>query len=414
MSLWDICVVGAGPAGLAFIHTLEGHDDDLAILVMDSGNILNVRDKTVGEDLIQGEGGAGLWSDGKFSFFPAGGPVYELHNILPAYQRLTDMFSMYEVDVPPFQNEASSLSSSSSSSVLAEEKFVQKAYPSFYLSLKEREQLIFKLSQHSLATFLFNVRMSHFTVDKDSGLIDVHLNSNINKVTCKHLVYAGGRFGPLGLPQSITTWQRVEFGVRIEVPSDLTLFNGETEAFIDPKFIHVDPESGTEYRTFCVCRNGSVVDTSFDGMWTCSGSSEMDGGIHNVGFNVRIKDPGLGHLVMQQIAICQAKKMLPFHQATFEDLQKVKGPFHFGDTAIYLIIKGLEKLREQFREFGHPDVRFSGPTLEGVGYYPDIDFKTLQLKAHRNVTVIGDSSGIFRGTIPALLSGIVVAQKFLK
>src|SRR3989338_8996912 len=98
---YDICVVGAGPAGLAFVHTLLGQHH-LSIVVIDAGSPLGLREKESSEDLIQGEGGAGLWSDGKFSFYPAGRPVYELIHARSAFEKLKETFSALDVKIPEF------------------------------------------------------------------------------------------------------------------------------------------------------------------------------------------------------------------------------------------------------------------------------------------------------------------------
>ena len=405
--IYDICIVGAGPAGLACAYALRNRND-LKILVIDSGKSLEERNKDHGEDLIQGEGGAGLWSDGKFSFYPAGGPVYSVANAHPAYDQLTTLFRDYDIDIPEFPQ----LESVGSSTSLQTEHFVQKPYPSFYLSLHDRESLIMKLSRETNAHFMYDTRMTSFHREMD-GSIRVEITPRY-EVYCMNLIFAGGRFGPSGgFKMPMKTYKRFEFGVRIEVPSHHVLFNGEADDFIDPKFIHVDEQTSVEYRTFCVCRNGSVVDTKFDNMWSCSGSSEIDAGIHNVGFNLRIKSNYKDHFDFLMTVLHQLGTDEPFHHATFEDLKHVKGPFHFGDEATDLIIKGLEKLREQFPVFASDDIRFSGPTVEGVGYYPNIDPTTLECVFNNQIMVIGDSSGIFRGTIPALLSGLAAAQKFL-
>lgn len=413
--IYDVCVIGAGPAGLAFAYALR-NQHNLKILVIDSGKKLEDRDKSDPKDIICGEGGAGLWSDGKFSFYPAGTAVYGIDNIEPAYEQLDELFKQFNIDIPPFPHQTEPACSLDNQT----DRFVQKPYPSFYLTMEDREKLIQTLSNGSNAEFMFGFKM-HRLLFKEEGIIHVELE-NETLFPCKHVVFAGGRFGPRSL-NTFVKFRRYELGVRIEVPSHYTLFNGSVENFIDPKFIHVDPETNIEYRTFCVCRNGSVIDTCCNGIWSCSGSSEIDDGIHNVGFNMRVKSnhdwwdwdkttDRSWYTVETQEKTWLYSNNEPFHHATFEDLVHVKGPFHFGKEVSDMIAKGLIKLREQFPEFASDDVRFSGPTIEGIGYYPDIDYKTLE--AHPQITVIGDSSGIFRGTVPALLSGFAAAQKFIQ
>lgn len=403
---YDICVVGAGPAGLAFTYALR--NADLRIIVIDFGKQLKHRDKNDPRDIICGEGGAGLWSDGKFSFYPAGTAVYGIDGIQAAYEELKHLFAQFHVDIPEFmQNDHAA--SSSEDPEINQDQYVQKPYPSFYLSMEQRETLIKMLSyDNQLTHFMFDVKVESFTREMDESYrIDC---KNGGYFHANHVIFAGGRFGPITFDYGITSvFKRVEFGIRIEVPSKHVLFNGEVEDFIDPKFIYVDEETGIEYRSFCVCRNGSVVDTAFGDCWTCSGSSEIDSGIHNVGFNVRIKDYETFVTINESVS---NHSIGTFHGVTYEDFKSVKGPLHFSPITTEIILKGYDKLCEQFPVFGGDDIRFSGPTIEGVGSYPKIDPHTLEMRP--NFTVIGDSTGIFRGTVPALLSGFAAAQKFIQ
>jgi uncharacterized FAD-dependent dehydrogenase len=400
--IYDICIIGAGPAGLAFTHALRDRHD-LNIVVVDAGKSLDERNKNDPKDIICGEGGAGLWSDGKFSFYPAGTAVYGIDNIEPAYEELKDLFAHFNVEIPEFMQNEHTASSSSD-----RDEYVQKPYPSFYLSMEQREGLIKMLANVPNVEFMYGESFTSHTFEFDETY---RLEFASGKtIWANNVVFAGGRFGPLTLERGFkSVFKRFEYGVRIEVPSSNVLFNGEVEDFIDPKFIYVDEETGVEYRTFCVCRNGSVIDTAFQNIWTCSGSSEIDDQIHNVGFNVRIKNIDLFHQL--NATTVTNNPLETFHGATYEDLKHVKGPLHFSHHATEIMLKGFDKLREQFPVFGSEEIRFSGPTIEGVGFYPDIDHKTLEMCP--KFTVIGDVSGIFRGTIPALLSGLAAAQKFI-
>lgn len=72
----DILVVGAGPAGLAAGVACSRHRSNF--LVAESGQPLDRRDHEDQVNLTTGVGGCGLYSDGKFSFFPSATQLWQL------------------------------------------------------------------------------------------------------------------------------------------------------------------------------------------------------------------------------------------------------------------------------------------------------------------------------------------------
>ena len=73
---YAVIVVGAGPAGLAAaVHCVNaGHKT----LVIETGRDCADRNHDSSEDIVTGVGGAGLYSDGKFSFFPSASKLWNL------------------------------------------------------------------------------------------------------------------------------------------------------------------------------------------------------------------------------------------------------------------------------------------------------------------------------------------------
>ncbi len=80
----------------------------------------------------------------------------------------------------------------------------------------------------------------------------------------------------------------------------------------------------------------------------------------------------------------------------------------YGQTAAEELIDGLTKLCDKFT-INKTSAKVIGPTLEGIGWYPELDSK-LKIE-HLPIWVCGDSSGSFRGIVAALISGHYVRSQ---
>ena len=75
----SVAVIGAGQAGLAAACALSCKEVD--VTVYEAGQELSKRRHDIAVDLAAGIGGAGLFSDGKFSYYPSGTYRYRLASI---------------------------------------------------------------------------------------------------------------------------------------------------------------------------------------------------------------------------------------------------------------------------------------------------------------------------------------------
>src|SRR5690349_16328525 len=108
-----VLVIGAGPAGLSFGYSYGQLRKDF--IIVDMGSSLDQRDRNDSFDCVAGLGGAGLFSDGKFSFFPSGTNIWKLTNqdlLQRAYGDLKALFKdSIDFDVPNFPDQSETLES---------------------------------------------------------------------------------------------------------------------------------------------------------------------------------------------------------------------------------------------------------------------------------------------------------------
>lgn len=390
----DYVIIGAGTAGLPFASNKFRSNPKAKILILDQGVKLEDRNRDDPISCLIGTGGAGLYSDGKFSFYPAGTAIWKLDNtnqqLEKAYNLLAGELKQFNLPIPEFNTHEFIDHTESTWSL--------KEYPSYYLNIQQRKQLIHNLIKHIPEDcILYETKVISWIKINDIYHITANVKNHDIIILAKNIICAGGRFQPLSIKNYVQTiFRRYEFGVRIVghyTISSLIKPNG----LLDPKYkCFSDNTKSVEYRTFCWCSQGEYVLTNFDDICTYSGRADCEKTlVTNFGFNVRVLDNEL-------ISDDEFKKYMmsaPFKMSV-KDLLNDKLDGNIGR----IIKNGLQMLssNDQFKSLLECDI--VGPTIEGVGYYPDIDHTTLKVR-DENIYCIGDCSGIFRGIVPGMLSG---------
>lgn len=391
MDVYEHVVIGAGPAGLAFASTVKSP----SVLVVEKGKPVEERSRWDAQECINGAGGAGLFSDGKFSFYPSGTEIWKQDPkwLKAGYARLAQDLSPF-ISLPsyPHMEGPEPLKAS-------EGNWVLKPYPSSYLPLDERIQLIKKLADRCF-NIQYQTEFLSLEPVKEGYAIQLKdlKRGETRSVLAKKVVWAGGRFMPLFL-QCDKVFRRYEFGFRVEGPSEVIQ---KRAALVDPKYIF--KEEGKEYRTFCWCEGGEVVQTDFNGIQTYSGRADCEPtGRSNFGFNIRIKDPNL----LSEEAFQKLMTMAPYRER-FQELGKVTQKLP--PQVEQIIQQGVKRLLQQFPDLDQERVWVVGPTIEGVGAYPQVQ-RDGSLWGDKNICVIGDCSGTYRGIVASMLSGYTLAQR---
>ncbi|ORT57372.1 FAD-dependent oxidoreductase [Streptomyces sp. CB03238] len=411
MENYDLVIIGSGPAGLAAAARLAGAPYSVALI--DGGKPVTERDRYAAVDMTRGHGGAGLFSDGKFSFFPSASELWTLPrtaDLQDAYTWTCDLLGSYGLDTPPFPSDPTAYS-------VGAGEWILKEYPSDYLSLDARLRLTADMVAATDATVITETEVEKAVYEPDGDLFRLTLSDakgQTSELTARRLVVASGRFGPLGL-RSLTeerSFRRLEVGFRIEQPADKAFFKDMKQ--LDPKLRFREQDGSVEWRTFCACRDGEAALTETQGLWTVSGRSDCPAtGRSNVGFNTRILDeavakramaPALAAMADEESYFTLSMEALlagePTAVATFEGV--------YGPELREIMVRGLTRLAATYPVIRDTDTRLIGPTLEGVGWYPKVDgdLRLLDTPAW----VAGDACGLFRGIVAAMISGHYAAD----
>lgn len=399
---FDIIIFGAGPAGLSAAY--RGLYDGRSVLLIESGKESCNRITDLSTDLVSGVGGAGLYSDGKISFYPSATELWKLNDqesLSDAYKWLKNIF-LENITLPLLPD------SMKSSDLLLGNNILEKKYLSLSMSFESRLKLIDRLSASIKDKLLTEAVVTSLSMDDDKVFISFSSKGRQYEVVSKAAVIACGRFGNLKF-QSICNkipmiFRRYEFGVRIESPSEI--FPLQNNSALDPKYIIKDKlNEAIEWRTFCTCRDGEIIKTDFFGLETYSGRSDHNKtNKSNFGFNVRIKNEGVDEELKKEIDFVLSGKCKPFHVKYFDFINN--NVCCYGGRIDALLRKGLARFLKNI------DVNqffLHGPCIEGTGYYPDID-SNLKVK-ELPIWIAGDQAGMFRGLMASLISGHYCSQK---
>jgi uncharacterized protein len=396
MRAFDAVVVGAGPAGLSAAAELASAG--ARCLIVDGGAPAHTRRRDVPEDLLAGVGGAGLFSDGKHSFFPSASRLWSLPDrevLAAAFAATAALLARYGV--------AAGELPAAPAPPLAAGTWHEKHYPALYVPFAERQACIAELwaacgERWTLARVLDAERVDHQCV-----LVIERAGETLH-VAARHVVVATGRWSPrwirswLGKLDVLFAFQRTELGVRLEASTTHPLF--ARLPGVDGKLVWRDATS--EIRTFCTCRDGEVVLGRAHGMAAYSGRADgPPTGRSNVGLVVRITDRELNPPL---------DRLAP---ATFALADWLAGGAAFlapqlGELAAQALQHALERLRAWEPRVATGDVRAYAPVIEGVGDYPADDGR---LALAPGVWICGDACGRFRGIVASMVSGRYVARR---
>ena len=166
-----LLIIGGGPSGLSLAYTLSKFSSDF--LLVEMGKPVKERDRDDKFSCLAGIGGAGLFSDGKFSFFPSGTHIWKVKDkdcLEKAYRDLQNLFhSAIDFEVPSFPGEKEIAALSTNSA------FELKSYPSFYISLDDRLKLVDAMTKSCVDNILLGWKVLDWGKNDDKYRVTVEV-----------------------------------------------------------------------------------------------------------------------------------------------------------------------------------------------------------------------------------------------
>ena len=459
--MYDVIIVGAGPAGLFAAYELITKNEKLKVLLLDQGKFAENRICPMNKfgtnckncnpcGILSGFGGAGTFSDGKLNFVAKLGKsdLYKYMNSDEAEKLLLDtenIFNFFGMDSDVYPSN------------MEEAKKIEKQ-----VALTGAKLLLIKqkhLGSDNLPGYI--VGITNYLKEKGVEVVECvnvkDINEDKKKIICvckkgreeityegRNVIVAPGRTGAKWIQTLADKYQipylsqSIEIGVRVEVRREL--LEDLCSVIYDPSIFIKTKTYGDEIRTFCTNPGGFVTKENYYGYICVNGHALKKIKSNNSNFafisKVNLTEPvtntrEYGECIAK-IANCLGDSK-PILQ-TLGDLKKFRRTRETrlnklfisptlkdvvpGDLALVMphriitnIIDGLEALDRIIPGVNNDETLLYGPEIKFFSNEIETDNKFKAL--NHNIYFIGDGAGKAGNIVIAAATGLVAARDIL-
>ena len=452
---YDVIIVGAGPGGIFSAYEFMTKAPEIKVAVFEAGNELSKRRCPIDGDKIKscikckscaimnGFGGAGAFSDGKYNITnDFGGSLYEYIGRKKAIElmKYVDDINMKH------GGEGTHMYSTAGSSF--KKKCIQNKLTLLDASVRHLGTDVNYVVLENLynamkdkVDFYFNTPVE--SIEKSEGGYSVTAKGKTFE--SDYCVISVGRSGSkwmesvcsaLDIP---TNSSRVDIGVRVEIPA--VIFEHITDELYESKIVYKTEKFEDKVRTFCMNPHGLVVNENTNGIVTVNGHSFEDPAkktentnfallvakhfsepfkdSNGYGENIaRLSNMLGGGVIVQRFGDLERGRrsterrieentVRPTLAATPGDLSLVL-PKRILDGIIEMIY-ALDKIAPGM---ANDDTLIYGVEVKFYNMEVELD-SNLETK-HKGLFVIGDGSGVTHSLSHASASGVFVSEKIIE
>ena len=452
---YDVIIIGAGPGGIFAAYELTKEKSDLRIAVLEGGHALEKRKCPIDGDKIKscinckscsimnGFGGAGAFSDGKYNITNQfGGTLYEY---IGKEKAMELMHYVDDLNVK-YGGEGTKLYSTTNTHIkklclqnglhLLDASVRHLGTDINYIVLQNMYKELSSKADFYFDTYVESVQKT------EEGYVVSTADKNYS---CSKCIVSAGRSGSKWAEKLCsdleikTKSNRVDIGVRVELPAEV--FSHLTDELYESKIVYRTEKFEDLVRTFCMNPRGVVVNENTNGIVTVNGHSYEDPAKHTANTNFALlvakhfSEPfrdsngygesiarlsnmlGGGVLVQRFGDLIRGRRsnarrieesfVTPTLKATPGDLSLVM-PKRILDGIIEMIY-ALDKIA--------PGTANDDTLLYGVEvkfYNMEVELDRNLETAHKGLYIIGDCSGVTHSLSHASASGVHVARAILE
>ena len=460
--MYDVVIIGAGPAGLFAAYELITKNKKLKIAILERGSCVKNRVCPMNKNkvpcqncnpcaILSGYGGAGTFSDGKLNFIPKLGKsdLMKYMSESEAYKLIDDaeeIFNKFNMDASVYPSN------------IDEANKIKKK-----VAIEGAKLLLIKqkhLGSDHLPEYIQGI--SDFLSDNGvelfdrANVIDIKKNNSNkheilykksrveNTIISKKVIVAPGRTGAKWVQEladkyNILYYSRsIEIGVRVEVRKEI--MEDITGVIYDPTIFIKTKTYGDEIRTFCTNPGGFVAKENYYGYICVNGHALKDIKSNNTNFafiskvnltepvtNTRVYGESIARIanvlgdskpIIQSLKDLRSGRRSEWHRINKGFIEPTLKDCVAGDLALVMphriitnILEGLEVLDKIIPGVNNDDTLLYGPEIKFFSNEIETD-NNFKLK-NDNIYFIGDGSGKAGNIVTAAATGLVAARDIL-
>ena len=460
--MYDVLIVGAGPAGLFTAYELLEKNKKLKVAILDRGLKADKRICPMNKfktecknckpcGILSGYGGAGTFSDGKLNYVPKLGKSDlfkylgrdEAFKIIDDTEEIFNKFNMDSKVYPTNMDEAikikEQVAKTGASLLLIKQKHLGSDHLPKYIDD------ITKYLEKKGADVLEHCDVLDIIENNGKYTITFKDNEKERKLESKYVVVAPGRTGAKWVQELADKYnipyvsQSIEIGVRVETRREI--LDDITNVIYDPTIFIKTDTYGDEIRTFCTNPGGFVTKENYEGYICVNGHSLKDIKSNNSNFafisKVSLTHPvtntrlygesiarianvlGDGKPIIQSLKDLKKGRRSEWHRIEKGFIEPTLKDCVAGDLALVLphriitnIIEGLERLDKIIPGVNNDETLLYGPEIKFFSNEITTD-KNMKIEGH-NIYFVGDGAGKAGNIVTAAATGLIAARDILK
>ena len=461
--MYDVAIIGAGPAGLFTAYELITKNNKLKVVVIDRGSKVKNRVCPMNKKgvpcqncnpcaILSGYGGAGTFSDGKLNFIPKLGKsdltkymsISESYKLIDETEEIFNKFNMDAEVYPSNMDEANEIKKKVAIAgakllVIKQKHLGSDHLPEYIEGITNfLEKKGVKLIDRSNVIDLKTINQNNHEIIYEKGKKE-------EKVSAKYVVVAPGRTGAKWVQELSDKYnipynsQSIEVGVRVEVRKDI--MEEITNVIYDPTIFIKTKTYGDEIRTFCTNPGGFVAKENYYGYICVNGHALKDVKSNNTNFafisKVSLTHPvtntrlygesiakiantlGDGKPIIQTLKDLRSGRRSEWHRLNKGFIEPTLKDCVAGDLALVMpyriitnILEGLEILDKIIPGVNNDDTLLYGPEIKF--FSNEIETNNKFRLENDNIYFIGDGAGKAGNIVTAAATGLIAARDILE